>query len=520
MYQAIPRETCLPELAAECATTAVQWGLAKCVAFDPFNDKDYVPIVLNNFLTLVAQGVLSGIHLFQSPWPFALEHIAIPSLSDQEAWQVEFTQIPNLLKVSNGSVDLLLLAFQDMPDHFRATLGFALLCPGNDTLAVCLPRWQGRMRSLWLNHFTHRLARAFNVPIDSKQVRDELMASLVTFKQAVLDTSFDVNHPGNYVMNDLGPALTAYPVLDSYPGIYQMVRLRSGWFDEADSSFLVSGMSHSLAGLKFFDSRDEISAFASGTRRGLCRLWGAAVSPLLPQRIRRLINTRYANIGPVTEHRGHVIGVGIRGSDRLLLNLQEVLESIIMVMPADIRKKLLIVFHGCALCDRYASSIVQRSVDSEIEQAKSVADSIRKYGVKSAICINVPRIEQLIHLSSAFMDISPIGTQQQNALFYLDIPMLVHSPTGMQPLPNSHHPWAVDGNLTYTSIYRGSPHSACIFTRKSHVRRLVPDSGLTSDNPGRCNYELDPEMIAALFEGFWRGLQLTSVSHRISNIIA
>lgn len=225
------KTSCIQELLSEATFIEQSWGLDKCIIFDPVDQTSRASLTLHDLLEITGSGPNYRFNIFEHPWPFSVDQFPFPGSHSTDSWRIQFTQHPNLLYLSNESTEMLLFAFQDKLDHFKAMLNLALLWPsdeesGGGILAISLPCWPGRLTH-WGKNFATTLAEHLSAAVDSIHARKSLRSELRLLGKAVLDTSFPGNHPGNFWMNDLGPAMSAYDIAIKSSDTIQLARLRT-----------------------------------------------------------------------------------------------------------------------------------------------------------------------------------------------------------------------------------------------------------------------------------------------------
>lgn len=500
MSPASPEQSTRKELSVEMNSLRDSWDLSHIDAFDPSEIIQTPSMTAHQLITELVKGsTLAGANISANPWPFSdVTEDIIPTTAKHENWSTSFTQYPNLILLESPSCAALLFCFQFIDDHFKALLSLALIVRETDSLVLSLPKWRGKLSREWENEYESRLSNILPADVSSKQLRHNLFKSIDRRRSAIVDT-YANRHPGNYLMNDLGPAISIFSLIKNSSGCLRLARTNCGWFSEEDELELIQRSRKPSENIIALSSTREVEKYCEDNSHGLLKIWGSNVPPELPVRVKEMLKSRHAcaeNPPPTSIE----IGIGVRSRDRRLLNIDEVVASIIQAFPKSLWKSFHFIVHGSAKGiwlsdDQYFLA--------EHEQANNIKAKASAFGAKVSDIIGLPLVDQLAKLSSIQLDIVPVGVVQVKSLFYLRKPQIIHSPLGVQPIEHKTNPWLTVANLTYTAIWRGVEHEKCLFLPKVYVNELIDSS--PTGNPGRFDYKLDPTRVADVVYGFWGG---------------
>lgn len=476
-------------------------GLENVELFDPTEVVPWPAITIHEFLRQLVRGSSNGVPLTAKPWPFVGLHSDIfkPSISELE-WRCSFTQYPNTVLWECGDEQAILVAFQFIDNHFKALLHLALFVRTSNSLVLSLPKWRGRLSRQWQDSYVTKLQEIIPFDVSDHNARNDLFQKVERRRIALLDT-FALRHPGNYVMNDLGPAISLVPLIKNSGGIIKLARRSCGWFSDKEEYSLLNGSTMPTEDILQMGTQEAIDHYCSLNSCGIIRLWGCSVTAMLAKRVNLLVKENGKSINTQRRNQIH-IGIGLRSRDRRLVNITEVMTQIVHAFPKYLSPSLHFILHGSAKGSWLSD---EDYFQGERIQSNSIKEHMAELGLTITDVIGQPLADQLAKLSIIEFDIVPVGTAQVKSLFYLKKPMIVHSPIGLQPTEHLSNPWLTVADLTYTGVWRGGSYENCFFIPKSYVTRVIDTH--STGNIGRADYLLDPTRTADLVYGFWNGIR-------------
>jgi hypothetical protein len=498
------------ENADKLATTL---QLSKLYAFDPVDLLKRPAISLQDLVLHILLAQSDG---WQGPvippWPFCPPYDL--GLADVDCRvSVRLSQHKNTFVLHTpGDRYLLHILNTPLPTHPPLTL---LLISEQLNSAVVtfpfatLPQWKETA-------LQQRLLEQVPFIWNSRAAREALFNGLTEPKTCLISTFFSF-HLGHYVVNDLGPSTALYDLLKLKPLFFRLARINCGYLQPDTESAVISGEQAQNSLVHFFPS---LSAFENHVQQhglAVLSLWGAHVEPNLSQNTIKLLqgkefqsSDRNDRFRTSALRSRIVIGVGVRGGTRQALNLDEVIEAIVKTFHPHEYADICLVIDGLAAkkVDNEAGSSKLLSVEAEHLIVASILSRLDSLGVKIVSVIDEPLESQLNCLMHCHVIIGHTGSSSAKYLCLLNKPQLLHSPRGVDSrLPKQ--PWLCGIGICFGRAFRGSEHAIELYTPSAFVKETEKsDRG----GVGRVNYRLDPDLMAAMFHGFYSGLRALQAS--------
>jgi hypothetical protein len=313
-------------------------------------------------------------------------------------------------------------------------------------------------------------------------------------------------------VNDLGPSTALYNLLKLNPSFFRLARINCGYLLPGTESAVISGEQTQNSLVHFFPSLSAFENHVQQHGHAVLSLWGAHVEPNLCQNTIKLLQEKKVQPGERNDrfrttalHSRIVIGVGVRGGTRQALNLDEVIDAIVKTFHPHEYSDICLVIDGLAAnkVDNESSPTRLLSVEAEHLIVAGISSRLESLGVKIVSVIDEPLESQLHCLMHCQIIIGHTGSSSAKYLCLLNKPQLLHSPSGIAPML-AKQPWLCGIGLWFGRAFRGSEHAIEVYAPSSFVKETEKTA---RGGIGRVNYRLDPDLMAAMFYGFYSGLR-------------
>lgn len=490
---------------------AIDWELDKIQVLDPIVQCKKPAITLQNLILTILHAQKDGLKPTEHPWPFHPPYDL--GLADtHNRVDLKLCQHRNTF-VLDASSDLYLLHILNTASLTQPCLSLLLISEQRNSAVITVPFSD---RPHFWKRLTLKQRLQERVPFHWSRLseRKELYNMLREPSQCLISTFINY-HFGHYVVNDLGPAVALYQHIESIPSFFKLARVDCGYLTPDSENFVLSGRHDDNELINFFSSPSSLDSYVEQHDLSVLSLWGCHVEPTLSINLTRLLLSRESQLVDDLDRNltgklrsRIVIGIGVRGGTREALNLDEVVDAIIAMYQRHEYADICLVIDGLAAnpADEEPSPTRKLAIEKEHLVAKRISDRVGALGVKTLSVIGQSLEWQLYCLMHCQVIIGHIGSSSAKYLCMLNRPQLIHSPSGMPPRTSLKDPWLRGINLYFGVSFRGVEHAVELYTPRS----FVIDTQDSIGGPARDNYRLDPGLMAAMFHGFYSGLQGSS----------
>lgn len=295
------------------------------------------------------------------------------------------------------------------------------------------------------------------------------------------------NHLGHYFLNYLGP-LSRYlgEGLLSFGGIF-FLGGRPSWLGDIELSQIIpkmSGFNRVKDYAVFVASMRDAEVVCREMNLGMIALYGSCMTLSLSNSIAKCTDQTYISTeceALSIKQNALVIGVGLRGGTRMVVNLDELICKMGMLLSLDENTKLHFIFDGmCKSSNPEHPSTSLLSLDHEIKQAELIRSRLAERFISSESVVGLSLIEQLRKLSKCSAILTHSGSGSAKYLWALNKPTIVLNcprTPGVLKYNSSLDPLCHDNlGFFFGRAFRGSCHSPEYYVSQSFLRLAEGDS--------------------------------------------